>query len=294
MNDFKYDVIICTYNGEKYIRDQIKSIIGQENKPANIILSDDGSTDYTLEIVKSLFHELSYTNYRIINGPRKGVTYNFLQSLIHSTSEYVLFSDQDDIWLDNKIELYKEETNKYSTNVATLYFSDSLLIDEIGEITQTSFFEYQNLDFNTVRDGSILYQNCVQGATIMINSKLRDVVLKSLNIINIDNIAMHDWWIAVVASSIGRPIFVSEPTIKYRQHGGNLVGARRKRNLAHNLIYVGDTIDSLKIVAKQIVEYRRFKEKSINIKDLTRSQTKSCSIFKRVILNAFAFYYSFK
>ena len=221
-----YSVLLCTYNGEKFIREQILSILNQAIVPESIILSDDGSHDETLEVAIEVFREFDFNNFVIIEGPRNGPAQNFLNGMKYNKSDFLLLSDQDDIWELNKVEVISSKSIGLDSNQPTLLFSDSSLIDEFGEQYSASFINYQGLNVDVITDDSLLFKNCVQGATVCLNKALISKVSETTDV---SDVAMHDWWLALVASYYGRIIFINKSLIKYRQHSSNEIGARSKR-----------------------------------------------------------------
>lgn len=222
---FEYDVVICTFNGELYIEDQIKSILSQSIPPAKIIISDDGSSDNTIQIAIMCFAAFSFENYQVVKGPKSGIASNFLASLSYSKSDYLFFCDQDDVWLDNKVSIFSEVTARLNDQSPVLIFSDANVADHQLNIKSTSFIKYSGLNVKLLDDDSILFENCVQGASCCINSSLRSIVIDSLRYVDMKNILMHDWWCTILAKYFGRVIFVDKPLILYRQHDLNQVGA---------------------------------------------------------------------
>nr|BCN22389.1 putative glycosyltransferase [Vibrio mimicus] len=289
-----YDVVICTLNGEMFIGEQIKSILIQKIQPKNIIISDDGSTDNTIKVINDTFADFGYSSYVIVNGPMKGVKHNFFSVLKYTSSEYVFMSDQDDIWKHNKSEVFRDAADLCCGGEPILYFSDSSLIDEYGNEIYRSFFEYQKLDHRTSYDGSILYKNCVQGATTMLNRSLIEIVLKTINLVDIKNIAMHDWWIAIVACSLGRAVYIDNTTIEYRQHSGNIVGAQPKRSILYRVFDWKKTFGSLIAISKQVLSYRKLKGNMFVSNDLDYIGNKYCSRIKVVVCNLCAFYFGLR
>lgn len=224
-----YDIVLCTYNGYQFIEQQLKSILEQGVKPSKIVISDDGSKDNTLQQIKQIFVEYEFDNYLLVKGEGKGVVYNFLSVLKYSTSEYIFLADQDDIWLPNKAEEFLKVFEKSDPNKPTLIFSDATLIDEQGQRIADSFFSYQGLSPKIMADDSILYRNCVQGASCAFNRHLREIVIESLPLINIHHLYMHDWWIALLARYYGKYQFIDKPLLEYRQHRKNQVGVFNKK-----------------------------------------------------------------
>ncbi|HAS3607711.1 TPA: glycosyltransferase family 2 protein [Vibrio cholerae] len=287
-----YDVILCTFNGDSFIDAQLESILLQEQRPKKIIISDDGSTDETIRIARDIFDKHGFENYQFVKGPMSGVVRNFFEALKYCTSEFVFLSDQDDIWVSSKVTIYLEKVKSLDldSQIPQLYFSDANLIDECGQLFHNSFFGYQGIDPACIQDGSILYRNCVQGATILLNDSLRKEVLRSLEIISCDSIAMHDWWIALLACSMGRAVFIEEKLIKYRQHRGNLVGAKRKRRMIDFICNFGCMIRPLLNVSLQILAYQKYTKLSNIENNLYNSSFKRCSFMKVIIIRISVFF----
>ena len=218
-----YSIVLCTYNGAPFISKQIESYLEQAILPKKIIISDDGSSDNTVFIIKEIFNKLNYTDYLIISGPKRGVIHNFLSALKYADSDYIFLSDQDDIWHKDKISEFAKIAKQ--ADKPNLVFSDATLIDENANEIAPSFFQYQGLTVKCLDDDSILFRNCVQGAACAINKPLRDLVIQSLEIIDINKLYMHDWWIALLAKYYGSYQFINRPLIEYRQHTKNQVGA---------------------------------------------------------------------
>lgn len=255
-----YDIIICTYNGEKYISQQILSILRQKIPPVKIIISDDGSSDNTLEVIRKELRNTSY-QYQIIKGPRLGIIYNFLLSLKHTSSEYIFLADQDDIWLPNKIETFLNNIKKTPKNNSfpKLFFSDSILFKDNIDIFSKSFFKYQGISSSFLNDDSIIYKNCVQGASCCINKALKDLILSSLDQVNIKNLYMHDWWIALLAKYYGQSYFIDQPTLLYRQHHNNQIGTFNKKwKLFYYFRHLRKFITNFMLAIKQMKELEKF------------------------------------
>lgn len=291
-----YDVVICTYNGEKYIKEQIESIVRQSLSPSKIIISDDGSSDKTKKILLKTFNQLNFSNYLFLYGPQRGVINNFFSALKHCDAPFTFLSDQDDIWLNDKVETYFLTINRsmIDANHPTLLFSDAILIDENGNVISNSFFRYQGLNKNSVLDCSIFYQNCVQGASIMMNKSLRELVLDSMKMINSDYIVMHDWWIAIIASFYGYAIPIDKQTMLYRQHQFNVIGATKKHNMIQKIINFKKTYRSLKQIVKQQILFENYEQSHFNLFKKSPTGTKHCGLFKFIVIKFFYFIYKIR
>ena len=225
------DILMATYNGEKYIEQQIESILKQTYNEWKLYIRDDGSTDSTIEIIEKYAAEYS-DKIIIVKDSKKGLgaKLNFAELIKYSTNEYCMFSDQDDVWLENKIELtlntMSDMEQKFGKLIPILVHTDLKVVNKELDVINASFWNYQNLDPNRKKLNDLLVQNNVTGCTMMINKKLIDLSQDMPK-----ECIMHDWWIALIASTFGKIGAISIPTILYRQHGNNEVGAHKYRSL---------------------------------------------------------------
>lgn len=283
---YTYDVLLCTYNGEAFIREQINSILIQEIKPTNIIVSDDGSTDVTINIIKDLATVHSDVKFKFINGPMKGVCSNFLSALKYAESDFLFFSDQDDIWLANKVKIFYE--NLYRVNFIEkpiLLFSDSYVFNDSTKNYNQTFFKSENLCPQFLEDDSLLFRNCVQGASMMINLRLVKLCIKSLGIINEEKILMHDWWIALLAKYNGECAFINQPLLLYRQHDCNIIGVKRHRSIFFNLPLLYKYWVRWKKINDQFSEFYEFEEKFNKIKlSVNMNRIRHVGFLKKILL----------
>jgi glycosyltransferase involved in cell wall biosynthesis len=217
-------ILIATYNGEKYIESQIDSLLKQ-TMDLSFVIHDDGSQDKTVEIFSEL---LPKDRTIILDGPKCGSALeNFSYILNTVSANYILFCDQDDIWDVKKTEiLYKsivDHEKIYGVDTPLLIHTDAELIDEEGEKLADSFWQYQHIDPEWGRCfPKLLTQNVVTGCTMIVNRALLEKAMP----IPIEAV-MHDWWLALVACAFGRISYIPQTTIKYRQHQKNAVGAKK-------------------------------------------------------------------
>lgn len=231
------DILLATYNGDKYLEEQLNSIINQTYKNWHLIIRDDGSKDSTLSIIDKYMKQYS-DKITLIQDEYKnvGVNRNFSILMKNSLSEYSMFCDQDDHWLPEKIEVtinkMLEEEIKYSHPIPVLIFTNLKVADENLNITSDSFWDNMLLNPDNVFNiNNLVVRNPVTGCTSMINKNLR------LLINEIPKEALvHDWWISLTACLFGKINYVKKPTILYRQHSNNVLGASKNKRIKSLLL----------------------------------------------------------
>jgi glycosyltransferase involved in cell wall biosynthesis len=232
----RLSVAMCTYNGARYLPAQLESIARQTCLPDELIICDDHSTDATPAIVEQ-FGKTAPFRVRLFHNPvRLGVVANFSKAIILTTGRYIALSDQDDIWLPQRLErsllTIRAAEDSYGPYTPLLVHTDLSVLGEDEDILSTSFMQFQHLQHVTSDPLRILLtQNFVTGCTVLMNATLK---LSATPIPNA--VLMHDWWFALVAATIGKIVFLDEQTILYRQHGSNTIGAVRYNILSTHLI----------------------------------------------------------
>lgn len=229
------DILLATYNGEKYIGQQIDSIRCQTYGDWQLLIHDDGSSDNTISIVKEL--SLKDSRIRLIEDGvvHLGVAKNFIHLLQYSTSPFVMFCDQDDVWLPTKVSDQLDamlECEGCHVNTPIVVHSDLLVVDSDLNLISNSFWKYSNINIQQ-RDFNFLgVKNIVTGCAMMLNRRAIDCSLPFK-----PETRMHDAWIVLnVLKSGGQLVSMETPTIKYRQHDNNVVGAVVKGNIFRNKI----------------------------------------------------------
>lgn len=201
----KISVCIATYNGEKYIKEQIESILFQTIQPNEIIISDDNSTDKTIEIIKKINSPLI----RIFKNKDKGIIKNFENALLNSTGDYIFLCDQDDIWKNNKIERAIEKLRTYDLVVHNAEIRE---MNTNSKIKRTLFEIYKSKS-GIVRN---FYKNSYIGCCMAFNRK---ILQKSIPFP--EKIYMHDIWIGMISEFSGKIYFEKEILMEYRRHSNN-------------------------------------------------------------------------
>ena len=223
----KIIILLSTYNGEKYLEEQINSLYDQSYKNFEIIARDDGSNDSTLSILKS-------HNIRIIDSNKNlGAKESFIELLKYAfkntDAEYFMFCDQDDVWKTNKIEKtlikMQEIENEFEFKPILVHTNLEVVDNELKEISN-SLWEYERILPQYNNFNRLMMQNTITGCTVMINRRL---AAKSLFIPNFA--IMHDWWIGLIASKFGVIGYLNDSTILYRQHNNNTVGAKNRARI---------------------------------------------------------------
>ena len=198
------------------------------------IFRDDGSKDETVDIIKKFVTKYSEKNFILNSNQNIGAKSSFDTLLQHTKKlgyYYFMFCDQDDVWLRDKIEKtfgLMRKTEDETKSLPILVYSDWLVVNKHLKVISKSMFCSQKLKPYKNKITDLLIQNNVTGCTVMINRSLADFVYG----VPAEAI-MHDWWIALIAAYFGIIVCISEPLIKYRQHGKNVLGAVGKRNFLY-------------------------------------------------------------
>ena len=205
-------VCMASFNGEKYIKEQINSILVQLNTNDELIISDDGSTDMTLETIRGIDDKRIKL---FLNENSHGYVHNFENALKHATGDYIFFSDQDDIWLPNKVEIilpYLKDDN--------FVISDAYITNEKLEIKEklSSWRKYKK---GYVRN---LYKSIYAGCTCAFTKNIKDYCLPFPSTKNIQ----HDTWIGLLSELKYNVIYIDQPLLLYRRHATNTSGAGSK------------------------------------------------------------------
>ncbi len=219
----RIDILMATYNGERYIPEQINSILGQTHQNFRLIISDDGSTDATMEILT----QYAKQDTRIILYRQKenlGYVKNFEFLLTKVKSKYYMLSDQDDVWLPQKVEKSLETLKREKVD---LVYGDLEVVDENLNTIYPSFNDYMRLTrkIEKCHDYKVQYlYNTVTGCTLLSKKKFLDYILP---IPTVSKYMLHDYWIALMVSIYGKTYCMKETYIRYRQHGNNQVGTNK-------------------------------------------------------------------
>ena len=238
----KVDILLATYNGEKYLSEQIESILNQTYKEFQLLISDDGSSDKTREIIE----KYSKKDKRVkifFQKENLGIVGNFEFLLKKVENPYFMFSDQDDIWDLNKI---KKSINKIEQSKADLIYTDLEVVDSNLNTTYNSYWKLKNI-YNKVKKynnfESLYLNNFVTGCTILAK---KEIILEVLPLPKNSKYVLHDYWLPLIISQKGKIDYIEEPLIKYRQHKNNKVGSKRKSDSIENFKEMRDLFIDVK------------------------------------------------
>jgi glycosyltransferase involved in cell wall biosynthesis len=198
-------IAFATYNGEKYLVQQIETLLHQTYLNIEIVVSDDGSTDYTINILESYAKKTN--NFFVFkNAGLHGIKGNFENALKYCKGTYIAFADQDDIWMPNKIERLFAAIGDNA-----LSYHNSLFVDDAGNSLERTFATRLNM-YEGDDGRAFLFCNCVSGHAMLFRRDLLDIVLPFADAVH------HDWWLAFIAAENGGIKYVDEVLVHYRQH----------------------------------------------------------------------------
>lgn len=207
-------VCIATYNGEHFLREQLDSILPQLGEEDEVIVSDDGSTDATFDILNSY----SDARIRLLHNVNKGFVHNFENALNNAKGDYIFLSDQDDVWFPNKVQVCISALQKH---IAINH--NSVLVNSECKPLGVDFFSQNRSGAGYWRT---LWRNSYSGCCMAFRRELLDKALPFP-----PRIASHDIWLGLIAEKYGKPLFISEPLLYYRRHGHNVSSTAEKSGL---------------------------------------------------------------
>jgi len=251
-------IAMATYNGEKYLREQLDSIYAQTYKNIEVIVCDDCSSDKTVEILKEYSERFGLKYF--INEKNLGYVKNFEKAISLCNGEYIALSDQDDIWLENKLDIL---LNEIDDNL--LIHSDCELIDEFGNSLQLHWKSEINSHKNFE---DFLFSNLVTGCTILFKKGL----LKGIAAFP-DGLAYHDWYLGILAAKEKKIKYLNKSLIQYRQHSHQDTGSTMPT--LFEKIFT-EKIDRL--IGKEIHRQKVSTKQLLNLRALQSNNTKSIAL----------------
>lgn len=206
-------VAIAAYKGEKYIYQQIRSILPQLGEKDEIIVSDDKPGGITESIVRKMMKEDKRIKY--VEGPGKGVVANFVNAIRHTRGDKIFLCDQDDVWLPDKVKLVMGEFDKG----ADLVLHNAYVTDKNLNITDYSFFELRASHKGVVRN---IIKNSYMGCCMAFDRRMLKKIMPVPK-----SVPMHDQWIGIICEIYGKVVFLDQPLIYHRMHGSNVTGVNK-------------------------------------------------------------------
>jgi len=249
----KLSIALCTYNGNRYLYDQLASIRSQTRQPDEFILRDDASTDGTLELAHGFAREMSYPVRIQKNAVTTGSTRNFAEAIAECDGDVIVLADQDDAWLPHKLARLEEAFQRKPE--AAFAFSDAEIVDD--QLEPLGYRLWDALQFQLAERRrflsggafeSLLRRYRVTGATMAFRAKFRDLVLP------IPDRWVHDAWIGLILAAVAPCALIEEPLVRYRQHSAQQHGGRRRRLFDQFRAACGLTETACETVAKRYEE----------------------------------------
>lgn len=221
-------ILLSTFNGEKYLEQQIKSLFAQTFKDFILYIKDDGSTDNTIGLIEAMQAQFPNIHFFKDAPTQMGAAWSFIWLLQNVTEEYYMFCDQDDVWFPNKIAISYDalrDVESQNSNKAILVHTDLIVTNSEMEILSDSLWASDKTDPLKITTKYLCLRNYVTGCTMLFNNNAKKV---SLNFTK--TIIMHDYWVAVSTEASGG-IIITLPakTVYYRQHEHNVIGASNKQ-----------------------------------------------------------------
>jgi glycosyltransferase involved in cell wall biosynthesis len=218
------DVLLATCNGAEFLEKQLESLFSQTCQDFSVRARDDCSTDETVSILERYARRYPHRFIYTINAERLGAAANFAALLCDSAAPYIMCCDQDDVWLSDKVALtlarLRTAEQAHGLRTPVLVYSDAVLVDAKLGVISPSFWRKCKVRPREVRLRHLLAQNLVTGCTMGCNRALLERALP----IPINDVVMHDYWLALVAASFGVMVPIRQATVLYRQHGKNTLG----------------------------------------------------------------------
>lgn len=231
------EILLTAYNGERFLREQLDSLLAQTWEQWHLTVSDDSSTDGTPAILDEYAARYPDRVRRVRHEGRFGnARDHFFWLMKECEATYMMFCDQDDVWHPDKVEktmraLLKAE-DEVGADVPALVFTDLTPVDEKLRPIAPSLMKMQKQYTEVIDYRALLMQNIVTGCATGINRALAGLAGQCRDT---SQVIMHDWWLGVVAARFGKVVYLDESTMLYRQHGGNSVGARNTGSVKDSL-----------------------------------------------------------
>ncbi len=220
-------ILMAVYNGSDFLGEQIDSIIEQTYTNWELLISDDGSKDSSLQIICEYCNRDPRIRLCLENERYGSAKAHFMALTKIANAPYVMYADQDDVWDRDKIETTLgslKQQEEAEQGLPLLACTDLRVVDTDLRLIHPSMLQYSNMDASTLDFGYFLASCITTGCTMAINRPLLKLLQKECKT---NSIIMHDWWASLIASAFGKVIYLNKQTISYRQHRSNSVGAEK-------------------------------------------------------------------
>ena len=272
---------MATYNGEKYLKEQIESIINQSYDNWTLLIRDDKSKDNTVSIIEE--YERKDSRIKLLRDKKAnlGFVKNFEELLNNSQKEFIMFSDQDDYWEKDKIKNYIEilKKNENLIQKPLLIHSNSFVCDKDLKIIKQKFIN--SVVAREKDTNSYFFSYIVQGSTVMINKRMKEISIPFLKAVT-----LHDRYFHLLAEFFGNRIFIDKTLTKYRQHADNKIGA--KGNILKKILkkrYFDSEDRKLILEIKEKYKEKMKKEKKVEIDKYLKITDRKKNRFMRFFLS---------
>lgn len=258
MSRLTISIAMCTYNGEKFLKEQLESIASQSRLPDELIVCDDYSSDRSSRIVERFSASVPFPVRVFKNLANMGSTKNFEQAITLCDGDIIALSDQDDIWRNDKLQLIEDIFNSFQ-HVGAVFSNGNIVSEDLSFLEHTLWdtYNFKYLKRKKFLNGQafeiLLNHNVITGATMAFRSCFR------VGILPISPFWIHDSWIALLFSIISNIKFIEEPLIQYRQHSKQQIGGRKnnfadKRAISKSVLNYNKQIHQYEIILDHLKE----------------------------------------
>ncbi|MBE6466267.1 glycosyltransferase family 2 protein [Denitrobacterium detoxificans] len=249
-------ILLATYQGERFVRQQLDSLVAQTHADWVCVAQDDCSADATFDILQE--YAQANGKFTVMRAPKRqgGAKQNFFSLIAYAQEhmadvDYFAFCDQDDIWLPNKLADSLEALRQLEAaldGAPAAICTDAQVVAEDGSEIAPSYLAYTARDTRMVEFNNLLVENMAPGCTMLVNRACFMNVRPPCE--GLEAVEMHDWWTMLVAASLGAVAVLPQVTMKYRQHGDNSLGAQRY-SLSDRAAHMRETVDGIRAAHSQ-------------------------------------------
>ncbi|MBR2590997.1 MAG: glycosyltransferase family 2 protein [Clostridia bacterium] len=258
MRECRIEILMTTYNGASYLKEQLDSILAQTYRNWHLTVSDDGSTDATVSIIQA-YERAHPDKIRRVRYPERfgSPKAHFLRLCRDCDAPLMAFCDQDDVWFVDKLAKMAAKAMQYEQNTPLLVFSDQIPTDAFLHPLSDSVMKMSRQYTAHIEWQAVLFRNTVTGGACLFN---RALALLACRCEDDADIIMHDWWLAAVAARFGNLLFLNEPTGFYRQHEHNYIGAKNVKRFSYIWSRIRDISDVKRSILLRKTQARQMLE----------------------------------